>query len=145
MILNPNKTKSLVVGISRTVIPPHGDMVLSWVFIRPSPNLDILGGKIDSKLTFKDHVRGIVSSVSENEFLSLVDICLWTHLCYFVAIWHLFSQSFSTVFGCGGQLLNVIFSFLSVRCIQWPDLARSEFLILVLSTSCGWARYVVSS
>ena len=45
--------------------PPHGDLVLSGVSIRASPNLDILGVKFDSKLTFEDHVRGIVSRVSQ--------------------------------------------------------------------------------
>ena len=38
---------------------------LSGVSIRASPNLDILGVKFDSKLTFEDHVRGIVSRVSQ--------------------------------------------------------------------------------
>ena len=65
MILNPNKTKALVVSRSRTVSPNHGDLVLSGVFFRASPNLDILGGKFDSKLAFKDHVRGIVYCVSQ--------------------------------------------------------------------------------
>ena len=59
MILNPNKTKGLVV-----VNPPYGDLFLSEVSIRASPNLDILGVKFDSKLTFEDHVHGIVSRVS---------------------------------------------------------------------------------
>ena len=44
--------------------PSHGDLVLSGVSIRPSPNLDILGVKFDSKFTFEEHVRGIVSLVS---------------------------------------------------------------------------------
>ena len=61
MIQNANKTK---VSRSRTVSPPHGDSVLSGVSIRASPNLDILGVKFNSKLTFEDHVRGIVSRVS---------------------------------------------------------------------------------
>ena len=65
MILNPNKTKSLVASRSRTVSPPHGDLVLSGVSIRASPNLDILGVKFDSKITFEDHVRGFVSHVSQ--------------------------------------------------------------------------------
>ena len=42
MILNPNKTKALVVSRSRTVNPPHGDLVLSGVSICASHNLDIL-------------------------------------------------------------------------------------------------------
>ena len=65
MILNLNKTKATVVSRSRTVSPPHGDMVLSGVSIRASPNLDLLGVKIDKKLTFEDHILGIVSRVSQ--------------------------------------------------------------------------------
>ena len=65
MILNNNKTKALVFSRSRTVNPPHGDLALSGVSISASPNLDILGVKFDSWLTFEDHVRGIVSRVSQ--------------------------------------------------------------------------------
>ena len=66
MILNPNKTKALVVSRSRTVNPPHGgDLVLSGVTICACPNLDIIGVNFDSKLTFEYHVRGIVSRVSQ--------------------------------------------------------------------------------
>ena len=72
-MLNPNKTKALVVSRSRTVSPPHGDLVLSGVSIRTNPNLDILGVKFDSTLTFQDHVHGIVSCVSQRiVILSLV-------------------------------------------------------------------------
>ena len=49
---------------------------------------------------------------------------LWTTLCYFVAILHLFSKSFSIVLQCGGQLQNVTFSFLNARCIRWPGFVR---------------------
>ena len=65
MILNPNKTKALVVSRSRSVNHPHSDLVLSRVSICTSPNLDILGVKFDNRLTFKDNVRGIVSRVSQ--------------------------------------------------------------------------------
>ena len=54
-----------MVSRSRTVDPPDGDLVLSGVSICASPNLDILGVKYDSKLTFEEHVRGIVSRVSQ--------------------------------------------------------------------------------
>ena len=73
MILNPNKTKALVASRSRTVNPPHGDFVLSGVSICDSPNLDILGVKFDSRLTFEGHVRSIVYCVSQRiGVLSLV-------------------------------------------------------------------------
>ena len=65
IILNPNKTKALVVSRSRTVNPPHGDLVMSRVSIRNIPNLDILFVKFDSKITFKELVWGIVSRVSQ--------------------------------------------------------------------------------
>ena len=55
-----------MVSRSRTVNPPHGDMVLSGVSICTSPNFDIHGVKFDSKLSFEDHVRGIVSRVSQS-------------------------------------------------------------------------------
>ena len=64
MILNPNKTKALVVSWSRTVSTPHRDLVLSAVSIGDNHYLDILGLKFDSKLIFEDHVRFIVSGVS---------------------------------------------------------------------------------
>ena len=65
MLLNPHKTKAYVVSSSRTVNPPHGDLVLSVVSIRANPNLDILGAKFDSMLTFEDYVLGIVFPVSQ--------------------------------------------------------------------------------
>ena len=64
MILNPNKTKSLVVCRSRTVNPPHGDLVFSGVSICARNNLDIVIVKFYNRLTFEDHVRSIVSRVS---------------------------------------------------------------------------------
>ena len=88
------------------------------VSIRASPNLDIVGVKFDSKLTFEGHVRGIVSRVSQRIGIlrSVKHIC--EHLC--VTSLHLFSQSLNIVLRCGGQLLNVTFSFLSARCIRRP-------------------------
>ena len=106
IILNRNKTKSFIVSRSRIVSPPHSDLVLSGVSIEASPNLDILSVKVDNKLTFKDHVHGIVSQVSQRiGILRLVNVYLWTPLCYFIAILHLLSQSLycSLVWGSAGE------------------------------------------
>ena len=67
------------------------------------------------------------------------NVYLWTNLCNFVAIWHLFAQSLSIVLRCGGQLLNATCSFSSARCIRWPGLSWSEFLAVISSTACSWA------
>ena len=56
---------------------------------------------------------------------------MWTPLCYFVAILHLFSQSLSIGLRCVGPLLNVTFSFLSARCIRWPG-----FVLIRVSYRC---------
>ena len=56
------------------------------------------------------------------------NVYLWTSVllrCYL----HFFSQSLSIVIRCGVQLPNVIFSFLSATCIQWPVFARLRMLL----------------
>ena len=60
-------------------------------------------------------------SLRELVFWTWWNVYLWTPLCYFVAILHLFSQSLSIVLWCGGQLLNVTFSFFSASCICMVD------------------------
>ena len=80
MILYHNKTKALVVSRSRTVNPPHGDLVLSGVSICASPNIDILSVKFNSRLKFEDHVRGIVSRVSQRIGILRLEKCLCGHL-----------------------------------------------------------------
>ena len=104
MMLNPNKTKALVVSRSRIVNPPHGDLVLSGVSICVSPNPNILGVKCNRKLTFDAHVRSIVSNVSQRiGILRLVKrVVVDTSVLL---------------------LLNFIFSFSSARCILWPGFA----------------------
>ena len=59
--------------------------------------------------------------------VSLKELIFWgwwsvslQHLCYFVAIMYLFSQSLSIVLRCCCQLPNVTISFSSGRFIRWP-------------------------
>ena len=138
MILNPNKTRGLLDSRSRTVNFPHGDLVLSGVPICACLNyLDILGVKFDSKLTFEDHVSGIVSHVSQRfGILSLAssswrEACLCGHLCIASYTMHFFCQSLGLVLRYGGLLLNVIFSFSNGRCIRWTG-----FALIRLSCRC---------
>ena len=132
MLLNPNKTDVLVISRSRTVNPPNGDLVLSGVSIQASPNFDVLGVKFDSKLSYEDHVHGIVSRVSQrNIFLRsvkhiFVNISVLLS-CYFAFV----LTVLSIILQCGTQLLNVIFSFMSVRCIRWPG-----FVLIRVSCRC---------
>ena len=81
------ETKALVVSRSRTVRPPHGDLILSGVSFRASPTLDILGVKFDSKLTLKSMCVVLFPvSLRELVFWGWWNVYLWTPLCFFVAI-----------------------------------------------------------
>ena len=117
MTLNPNKTKTLVVRLH--VNPLHGNLVLARVSIRAGPNLDILGVMFDSKLTFNDHARCIVSRVSQRiGILRLVKrVFVDTSVLLRCYTMHLSSQLLSIVLRCGSQLLNVTLSLSSFR---WP-------------------------
>ena len=83
--------------------PPHGDLVLSGVSIRASSNLDILGVMFYSKLTFEDHVHGIVSHVSQRICILRLVKCIFVDTsvllrCYFAFV----LQSLSIVLRCEG-------------------------------------------
>ena len=113
MILNPNKTKVLVVSRSRTVNPPHGDLVLSGVSICATPNLGILGFKFDSGFTFEDHVRGIVLHVSQKIGILRVVKCVFVDTsvllrCYYAFVLPVLeycSRVWASVTECHLQLL----------------------------------------
>ena len=156
MILNPNKTKALVVSRSRTVNPPHGDLVLSVVSICASPNLDILGVKFDNRLTFEGHLRGIFSLVSQRigilRLMKRVFVDISVLLCCYCAFVFLIIDYCSPVWGL---LLNVIFSFSIARCIRWPGFSMIRLscrcvidvllLYLVCSTGLIQTRIIVYS
>ena len=89
-LTNPNKTKALVVSRSRTVNPPHGDLVLSGVSILACSNLDILGVKFEDELTFEDHVHGIVSSVSQRSGILRLLKCVFVDTSVLIRYYHIF-------------------------------------------------------
>ena len=103
-----------MVSRSRIVNPPHGDFVLSGVSIRASPNLDILGVKFDSKLTSKDHVRGIVFCASQRiGILRLVkrvfvytSVLLRCHYVFVLQILEYCSQVWGSAAECHLQVLE---------------------------------------
>ena len=141
-----NKTTALVVSRSRTVSPPQGDLVLSMVSIRTSPNLDILRVKFNSKLTFEDHVRGIVSRVSQR-------ICILMLMKRIIA--NNSVHVTSLLFCICSPNPWVLFSGVKVSCWMSPSaswapwgifgnqaLSLSEFLVVVSSTSCRCDLYV---
>ena len=101
---DPNKTGGSVVSRSRTANPPHGNLVFSGVSICASPNLDILRVKFGSKLTFEDHVRGIVSRVSQRIGISRLVKCVFVDTsvlfrCYYALV-PLILEYCSPVWGC---------------------------------------------
>ena len=78
MILNSNEIKALIVSRSRTVNPPHGDLVLSGVSIFGSPNLDILWQQADLR---RPCVWYCFPCLSENWYFEVGVTYIWGHLC----------------------------------------------------------------
>ena len=125
-------------------ISSHGDLVLSGFFIRACPNPDILGVKFESKLTLEDHMRDIISRVSQRIcILRLVKrVFVDTSLlfrCYFAFVLPILEYCCSV----WKSVADVIFSFSNARCIRWPGCALIRVHVVVSSTSCWWSVYVV--
>ena len=65
MRLNPNKTQSMIVSRSRTVFPPHPDLLVGSISLESCEFFKILGVMFDSKFTFERHIRSISSLVAQ--------------------------------------------------------------------------------
>ena len=65
MRLNPNKTQSMIVSRSRTVFPPHSDLLVGSSSLNSCEFLKILRIMFNSKFTFERHIRSIFSSVAQ--------------------------------------------------------------------------------
>ena len=64
MLVNPSKTKAMVISRSRTIAPPYPDLVLNGTVIDMVKELRVLGVVLDSKLTFESHVRCVAAAAS---------------------------------------------------------------------------------
>ena len=96
------------------------------------PTSKSLAWKFDSNLAFEDHVRGIVSRVSQRIGILRLLKRIFVHTsvllgCYFVFV----LPTLQFFFNSSPQLLNVTFSFLSARYIRWPD-----FVLIRVSCRC---------
>ena len=65
MRLNPNETQSMIVSRSRTVFPPHPDLLVGSTSLNSCDSFKILGVMFDSKFTFERHIHSISSSVAQ--------------------------------------------------------------------------------
>ena len=65
MKLNASKTQSIVVSRSRTLVPPHPDLLIDNVPLNSCNSFKILGVILDSKFTFEKHMQSISSSVAQ--------------------------------------------------------------------------------
>ena len=91
MELNSSKTKSMIVSRSRTLQPAAPSLVLGGSVLNECKELDILGVRFDSRLTFGAHVRSVAASAGQRLGImrkafgvfgdrSLVARCFWSFL-----------------------------------------------------------------
>ena len=64
MLVNPSKTKGMLISRSRTVEPLFPDLLIDGSVVEMVSELKILGVILDSKLTFEMQVRAIAASAS---------------------------------------------------------------------------------
>ena len=65
MRLIPNKTQSMIVSRSRTVFPPHPNLLVGSTSPNSCEFFKIFGVTFDRKFTFERHIRSISSSVAQ--------------------------------------------------------------------------------
>ena len=91
MVINPSKTKALVVSRSRTAVPGFPDLLLGGVVVDLVDDLKILGVTIDKKFSFEKHLRSVAASAASKLGImrkalrlfndqSLVARCFWSFL-----------------------------------------------------------------
>ena len=64
MLVNPSKTRGMLISRSRTVEPLFPDLVIDGSVVKMVSELKILGVILDSKLTFEKQVRAIAVTAS---------------------------------------------------------------------------------
>ena len=64
MLVNPSKTRGILISRSRTVEPLFPDLLIDDYVVGMVSELKILGVILDSKLTFEKQVRAIAASAS---------------------------------------------------------------------------------
>ena len=64
MLVNPSKTRGMLISHSRTVEPLFPDLLIDGSVVEMVSELKILGVIIDSKLSFEKQVRAIAASAS---------------------------------------------------------------------------------
>ena len=65
MKLNANKTQSMIVSRSRTLVPNHPDLFIDDVVLHTCDSFKILGIVFDRKFTFEQHIRSVSSAVAQ--------------------------------------------------------------------------------
>ena len=65
MKLNASKTQCMIVSRSRTLNPPHPDLLIDNVPLTSCESFKILGVILDSQFTFEKHIRSISSSIAQ--------------------------------------------------------------------------------
>ena len=124
MRLNPSKSKNLVVGRSRTLDPPHPDLIINGNTIVNSSTIKLLGVTFDPKLTFEEHLRSVASSISQK--VGLLRKC-------------------RRVYSADDVIRNSFYSFLLPHFEYCHSvwLSASESLLKLLDRSFGQIRFLL--
>ena len=76
MLVNPKKTKALVISRSRTLAPIFPNLVLDGSVVERVTDLKVFGIILDTKLSFESHISSIAASASSKLGIRRKALCL---------------------------------------------------------------------
>ena len=77
MLMNPMKTKALVIFRSRTLAPIFPNLVLDDTVVNRVTELNVLGVVLDTKLSFESLIRSMAASASSKLGIMRKALCLF--------------------------------------------------------------------
>ena len=97
MLVNPMKTKSLVISRSRILAPIFLNLLLNGIVVEKVTELKVLGVVLHARLSFESHISSIAASACSKLEIRRNVLCLfgdpvlisryfWRFLCYSAAL-----------------------------------------------------------
>ena len=77
-LVNPKKTKPLVISWSRTLALIFPNLVLDGTVIERVTELKVLGVVLDTKVSFEGHIRSMAASASSKLGIMRKELCLFS-------------------------------------------------------------------
>ena len=165
MLVNPSKTRGMLISRSQTVEPLFPDLVIDGSVVEIVSELKILGVILDSKLTFEKQVKAIATSASKRvgilrktmrvfRYVAVVAKCFWAFILpvleYCSPVWMSAATSHLSLVDCvvsqvsrlsGGSVSCDLWH--RPKCHLWVSFSRLTVWLITLCVVFFPAQYVL--